>query len=33
MLFAVVIKYLAIIVQLIFNKQDYRIESVEKITK
>lgn len=33
LLFAIVIKYLSMIVQLIFNKQDYRIESVEKITK
>lgn len=32
-LFAIVIKYLSVIVQLIFQKQDYRIESVEKITK
>lgn len=32
-LFAAVIKYLSVIVQLIFQKQDYRIESVEKITK
>ena len=32
-LFAIVIKYLSVIVQLIFNKEDYRIEYIEKISK
>ena len=30
---AVIIKYLSIIVDLIFKKQKYMIESIEKITK
>lgn len=32
-LFAIVIKYLSIIVQMLFKKQDYHIETVEKISK
>lgn len=32
-LFAIVIKYLSVLVQIIFNKQEYRIESIEKVTK
>ncbi len=32
-LFAVVIKYLSVIVQMLFKKQDYHIESVEKISR
>ena len=32
-LFAIVIKYLSILVQMIFKKQEYRIESIEKISK
>lgn len=32
-LFAIVIKYLSVLVQMIFKKQEYRIESIEKITK
>ena len=31
--FAIIIKYLSIIVNLIFKKQKYTIESIEKITK
>ena len=32
-LFAIVIKYLSVLVQMIFKKQEYRIESIEKISK
>lgn len=32
-LFAIVIKYLSILVQLVFNRQEYKIESIEKISK
>ena len=32
-LFAIVIKYLSVIVQMLFKKQDYHIESIEKISK
>lgn len=32
-LFAIVIKYLSVIVQMVFKKQDYRIELIEKISK
>lgn len=32
-LLAVIIKYLSVLTQLVFNKQEYRIESIEKISK
>ena len=32
LLFAIVLKYLSVLVQMIFYKQEYRIESVEKIS-
>jgi len=32
-LFAIVIKYLSLLVQLVFNRQEYKIESIEKISK
>lgn len=32
-LFAIVIKYLSVIVQMLFKKQDYHIESIEKLSK
>ena len=32
-LFAIVIKYLSVIVQMLFQKQDYRIEYIEKISR
>lgn len=33
LLFAIVIKYLSVLVQLVFNEQEYMIESIEKISK
>ena len=33
LLFAIVIKYLSVLVQLVFHEQEYMIESVEKIAK
>lgn len=32
-IFAIILKYLSVIIQMIFNKQDYRIESIEKISR
>ncbi len=32
-LFAIVIKYLSVLVQLVFNEREYMIESIEKISK
>ena len=32
LLFAIVIKYLSVICQMVFNKQSYRIESIERMT-
>lgn len=33
LLFAIIIKYLSVIVNMLFNEQAYRIESIEKISK
>lgn len=30
--FAIILKYLSVLVQMVFSKQEYRIESIEKIT-
>ncbi len=32
-LFAIIIKYLSVLIQLVFNEQEYMVESIEKISK
>ena len=32
-LLAVIIKYLSVIVEMVFEKQDYRVESIEKFSR